>query len=118
WNGSVFSMFFHPTTADPLSPDFNPSIDVDAADVMPNGRLLLSFDTSGTINGIAFDDEDVLEVGQDGSNWHMAYKGSAQHAELAAADVDPVQYLATVPGLPFSDGYEGGNAGKWTWHSP
>jgi len=87
---------------------------------MPNGRLLLSLDTSSSLLGgtLPFDDEDVLEVGQDGSNWHLAYDGSAQHAELAAADVDAVQYLAVVPGLPFGDGFEGGHAGKWTWRLP
>jgi len=106
-------MFFDPVTA-----GIDPGLDVDAADVMPNGRLLLSFDTSGSINAIPFDDEDVLEVGQDGSNWHLAYDGSAQHASLAAADVDSVQYLATAPGLPFKDGWESGNGGKWTWRRP
>lgn len=113
WSGSSFNTFFVPSTA-----GIDPALDLDAADVMPNGRLLLSFDGSGSVNGIAFDDEDVLEVGQDGSNWHLAYDGNAHHPELEAADVDVVQYLAAVPALPFSDGFEGGNAGKWTWRLP
>jgi hypothetical protein len=109
----TFSLFF-----DPVAAGIDPALDVDAADVLWNGRLLLSFDGSGTLGALAFDDDDVLEVGQDGANWQLDYDGSARHPELDAADVDAVQALQAAPDLPFGDGFETGHAGKWTWRWP
>jgi hypothetical protein len=65
--------------------------DLDGADVLDgNGHLALSFDVSGSLGGVAFDDEDILDFDPGSGTWAMRYDGSARHAALAAADVDAV----------------------------
>jgi hypothetical protein len=70
--------------------------DLDAADVIDDGapaasaRLALSFDVSGSVGGVAFDDEDVLELATASGTWSKRYDGSSAHAALGAADVDAV----------------------------
>lgn len=65
--------------------------DLDGADVLDqSGHLALSFDVSGSVGGVSFDDEDILEYAPNGGTWSMRYDGSAAHATLAAADVDAV----------------------------
>jgi hypothetical protein len=80
-----------------------PELDLDALDgIDRNGHLLMSFDGSGTIAGITFDDEDVLEFAPESNTWSLAYDGSVQHAEWAPADmaalsVSPLLTSAAVP---------------------
>ncbi len=62
--------------------------DLDAAHRLPNGHLLLSFDVSGVVRGVAFDDEDVLEHAPETGAFALAYDGSAVHPAWAAADLD------------------------------
>ena len=65
--------------------------DLDGADVLDqSGNLALSFDISGTVGGVAFDDEDILEYVASGGTWSKRYDGSTAHGALAAADVDAV----------------------------
>lgn len=65
--------------------------DLDGADLIDsNGHLALSFDISGTVGGVSFDDEDVLEFTPGPDTWTKRYDGSTAHAALAAADVDAV----------------------------
>ena len=54
------------------------------------GHLELSFDISGSVGGVAFDDEDILDFDPVGDTWAMRYDGSAHFPALAAADVDAV----------------------------
>lgn len=61
--------------------------------------LLLSFDASGTVAGIAFDDEDVLAFDSTGPTWSLHYDGSAAHAALVAADVKAVPEPGAAPSL-------------------
>lgn len=65
-------------------------LDVDGIHDLQDGRGALSFDGSGVIGGVPFDDEDVMIVEFGTSAWSVAYDGSAQHAALAAADVEAV----------------------------
>lgn len=64
-----------------------------------NGRLLLSFDVSGTIGApaVSFDDEDVLEYDPSGGTWEPAYDGSAHYPGWPAADLVA---LFAIPVLP------------------
>ena len=64
-----------------------PFLDLDALH-STGSSLLLSFDTSGEIAGISFDDEDVLEIDDLMLGWSLAYDGSAFHGGWAAADLD------------------------------
>ncbi len=61
-------------------------LDVDGVHAMDDGTLLLSFDTSGSVEGIAFDDEDVLAYRGRGV-WEMAFDSSARYDEWQAGDL-------------------------------
>ena len=76
------------------------SLDVDGAHVFPGtGTLALSFDVSGSIGGVDFDDEDVLEYDPSGPTWDMAWDTSVERSEwVAGADVDAV-FFVPEPGL-------------------
>jgi len=93
---ATFTMFFDGSAA-----GVPPGLDLDAADVLEcNGHLLLSFDGSGEIGGVSFDDEDVLEFDR-ATTWVMAYDGSAHHASLGEADVDAIHAVVNLgPGPP------------------
>jgi hypothetical protein len=83
FDGATFSMFFDASTA-----GVPPGVDLDAFEYLDsNGHLLLSFDTSGSVGGVAFDKEDVLEFDPIANTWQMAYDGSAQHAEWPPANL-------------------------------
>ena len=49
---------------------------------------MMSFDTTGTIGGIFFDDEDVVRF--DGATWSLEFDASAADADWASADLDAV----------------------------
>ena len=63
-------------------------LDLDGANRLEDDRLQLSFDGSGSIGGVRFDDEDVLEHDPDRGTWSLAYDGSARHGGWPAADLD------------------------------
>ncbi len=59
------------------------TLDLDGAHDLGNGSLALSFDGSGTLGSVTFDDEDILYYDPVGSpTWDMVYDGSAEHPEL------------------------------------
>jgi hypothetical protein len=88
-----FETFFNGSDA-----EVPPELDLDAADLLSPTRLLASFDGSGSIDGVAFDDEDVLEFDDDSDTWTVVYDGSAHHAALGAADL--VAVYGVVSGGP------------------
>jgi hypothetical protein len=58
---------------------------------LDDNHLLLSFDGSGSLGGIPFDDEDVLDFNPASSTYAFAYDGSAPPAAwVAGADLDAV----------------------------
>jgi len=90
FDGANFSMFFDASAAGVPA-----GVDLDAFEYLDaNGHLRLSFDTSGSVGGVAFDKEDVLEFDGAGA-WQMAYDGSAQHAEWP-----PANLVALGAGIP------------------
>jgi hypothetical protein len=69
-----------------------PGLDLDAAHYLAtDGSLLLSFDGSGVVGGISFDDEDVLRLDPLGGIWSMAFDASSYHAGWSPADLDALQ---------------------------
>jgi hypothetical protein len=96
FDGTAWSMFFDGSAA-----GIAPGIDLDAADYLPcDGHLLLSFDGSGSIGGIPFDDDDVVEFDR-AATWEMAYDGSAHGADWPAADLAVIQATVNLgPGPP------------------
>ncbi len=76
-------------------------LDLDAAFWLPNGHLLLSFDGSGSVGGVSFDDEDVLEYDRVANTWELAYRGSAApHNWPAGADLMAVYALLAATPTP------------------
>jgi len=88
WNGSSLTKFFDGVTAG--VPD---RMAIDGLHLLPNGHLLFSFDTAGTIAGLTFNHEDIEEYtpGSPGT-WEFAYVGAAAQptgwgtADLTAFD--------------------------------
>jgi len=64
------------------------SLDLDALHVESVAPTLLfaSFDGSGRVGGVSFDDEDVLEF--DGQTWRLAYDGSSRFPGWEPGDLD------------------------------
>ena len=80
--GSTYTVFF-----DGSAETVPAGLDLDGADYRASdGHLFLSFDGSGSLGGVDFDDEDILEFDSGGPTWTLHYDGSALHAALAAAD--------------------------------
>jgi hypothetical protein len=67
-------------------------LDLDAADVQADGRLLISFDGGGRIGPVEFRDEDVLVYDSilQSLSVSTAYDGSARYAAWDAADLDAI----------------------------
>jgi hypothetical protein len=100
FGGASFSLLF-----DGSSEGVPDGLDLDGVEVRPRGLLWVSFDASGSIGGVDFDDEDVLEFDPAGPTWSLVYDGSALHAALAAADVvavpEPESWMMLVAGVGF-----------------
>jgi uncharacterized repeat protein (TIGR01451 family) len=91
FDGSGFTLFF-----DGSATGVPEELDVDAAHNMGGGRIALSFDGSGSLPGVVFADEDVLEYDLLTGAWEITYDGSAEHAAWGGANLDAV-------GLPEPD---------------
>ncbi len=98
FDGVTFSLLF-----DGSSEGVPAGLDLDGAEARPGGLLWASFDGSGSLGGVDFDDEDILEFDPSGPSWTVVYDGSAVHATLAAADVvavpEPSIWLMLITGL-------------------
>jgi hypothetical protein len=97
WNGSSFSLGF-----DGSAEGLDRSLDVDAAQDLGGGAFFMSFDTSGTVSSISFDDEDVVRF--DGSVWSMEYDASVADSNWAAADLDAMMVPEPSGGLMLLSG--------------
>lgn len=106
WNGATWTIFF-----DGSANGIPEGLDVDGFDRDPvNGTRYLSFDTSGRIGSVDFDDEDIVAF--DGSTWSLAYDASASlSASFAAGDLDAVG-VRTVN--IFRDGFEIATTIEWS----
>lgn len=90
--GAVATLFF-----DGSQHGVPDGVDLDAFDRLATGDLLLSFDTSGVIAGISFNDEDVLAFSPATNSWSVVYAGAVQHTRWAAADLSALS--ATLGGV-------------------
>jgi hypothetical protein len=101
WDGASFALFWDGSEA-----GIGGHHDLDAVDQLANGRLLVSFDGTGSVAGVAFEDEDVLEHDQATGSWELAFDGEERHGALAASDLDATEGLAApclVEGLGFAE---------------
>lgn len=110
WNGASWSLFL-----DGSAIGIPESLDVDGFDRDPvNGTRYFSFDTSGRIASVDFDDEDTVAF--DGSTWSLAHDASASlSASFAAGDLDALG-VRTVN--LFQDGFEIGSTIEWSAATP
>lgn len=84
FDGSNFTLFFDGSAA-----GVPPGLNLDAAFFLDsNGDLLVSFDGSGSVGGVPFDDEDVLEFNPNTASWALAYDGSVQQTGWPPADLN------------------------------
>jgi hypothetical protein len=94
-NGTNLSVFL-----DPAAVGIDPALDLDGIDYDGSGDsiLYLSFDGSGTVDGVAFDDEDVLLYDITTQTWSLAYDGSAAAAHWPdAADLAAINVVLAAP---------------------
>lgn len=82
-------------------------LDVDGAHLLPGGNVALSFDGSGSVGGVDFDDEDVVEYDPGTTTWSLAYDGSAADPDLVAADVNAIALPEPSLLLLFGSGASG-----------
>ena len=85
----AFSLFF-----DGSARGVPPGADLDGAHRLQNDHLLLSFDVSGSVGGVAFADEDAVQFNPRNGSFSLAFDGSALHPELVAADLEAFDALA------------------------
>lgn len=96
FDGASFALFF-----DGSARGVAAGLDLDAVHHLDrNGHLLLSFDGGGSLGGLVFDDDDVLEFSPGSGTWELAYDGAAFHPGWEAADLDA---LYAVDGGCLSD---------------
>lgn len=110
WTGSAWSLFF-----DGSANGIPGHLDVDGFDRdRVNGTRYFSFDTSGRIASVDFDDEDVVAF--DGAVWSLAFDASANvDPSFAAGDLDA---LGVRTADLFRDGFESSSTVEWSAQVP
>ncbi len=100
WTGTNWSIYF-----DGSANGIPATLDIDGFDLdSPGGTLYFSFDTSGKIAAVNFDDEDIVAF--DGISWSLAYDASANlDPTFVAGDLDA---FSIYTALIFRDGFESG----------
>jgi hypothetical protein len=95
FDGATFSVIFDGSA---LGAGAN-ALDVDGVARLAGGILRLSFDTSGTVGGVVFDDEDALDYDPSGPTWTLAWDGSASDPSWETADLVALPEPASALGL-------------------
>ena len=96
WNGSSFSL-----ALDASGIGIDPSLDVDAVHDQGSSKVVMSFDAAGSVAGISFADEDLLEYDIATDNWQLLDL-SALDPDWAASDLDAIHL--PEPGLAWAFG--------------
>jgi hypothetical protein len=92
FDGSAFTLFF-----DGSARGVPGGLNLDAAHVLNGNRLAMSFDGSGSLPGVVFADEDVLEYDVLEDAWEITYDGSAEHPGWDAPNLDAVALPPAKP---------------------
>ena len=105
-DGAVFELFF-----DGSADGVDPAADLDGAYLdAEGGELRVSFDVAGELDGVAYDDEDVMALDLTANTWRLARDGST--ALPPGADLDAYSARVTST-LIFADGFESGDTSAW-----
>ena len=99
WDGTSFGLLLDGSTAGIAA-----ALDIDAAQDVGGGQFLLSFDTSGEVGGIVFDDEDVLRFDGLNVSWSLEIDHSATSSDWTAADLDAFMVPEAESGLMLAFG--------------
>ncbi len=83
WNGTSFGLLLDGSAAGIAA-----ALDIDSAQDVGGGQFLVSFDTSGQVGGVVFDDEDILRFDSLNFSWSLEIDHSATSSSWAAADLD------------------------------
>lgn len=68
----------------------DPALDLDGAAYVGQGRYAVSFDGTGSLDGVDFADEDVVTLRPGGPDALLFFDASAVHPQWADADLDAV----------------------------
>jgi hypothetical protein len=85
FDGSQFTLLFDGSAA-----GVPEALDLDAVHYLGGSKVAVSFDGSGSLPGVVFDREDVLEHDLFTGTWEITYDGSAVHAAWGGANLDAV----------------------------
>lgn len=115
FHSGVVSLFFDGSAA-----GIDPSLDLDAAHIIAsNGHLLLAFGGYGTVGGVNFTPEDVLELTPTTNGWELSYDGVAQHSGWFGAEFHGLSAVTKSAQTPVAPAFEpnsgGGAAGSGVW---
>ncbi len=84
WDGADLSLY-----ADTSSLGVAPAADLDALHlVAATGGIAASFDISGTVDGVSYDDEDLVFFDPGSGSWSLSLDAGAEHAGWGPADLD------------------------------
>ena len=83
WDGVGLSLFL-----DGSSVGMDRALDVDAAQDLGSSVVAVSFDTGGSVGGVVFEDEDLVEYDGVTGTWTLAFDGSAVDGDWAGTDLD------------------------------
>jgi hypothetical protein len=97
WNGASYSL-----ALDGSAVGLDSALDIDGAQDLGGAGFLMSFDTTGEIGGLVFDDEDIVRF--DGSQWSLEFDASAADSDWAAADLNAVMVPESSSGLMLGAG--------------
>lgn len=101
FDGASFSVVL-----DGSSAGVHQSADLDALHYATDtGLMYVSFDIGGSVDGLTFSDEDLLQFNPAGASWAMTYDGSAEHLAWNAGDLDAA-WVMFLAGFLFKDGFE------------
>ena len=91
WDGGSFSVVLDGSTVGMTS-----NLDIDAVQDLGAGVFAVSFDTTGSLDGAVFGDEDLMRW--DGTSWSLEYDASASDSDWIPADLNAV-VVVPEPGL-------------------
>lgn len=90
WSAGTFAIALDGSAAGIAS-----NLDIDAVQDLGGGSYAVSFDTTGSLSGVVFADEDLMRW--NGTSWSLEYDASAADSDWAAADLNAV--VVPEPGL-------------------
>jgi hypothetical protein len=100
WNGVILLRSFDATAA-----GLPTTANVDALTAGPGGTLWMSLDSGGSVQGINYADEDVLEYQPVSGNWSMVRRLGNDSTRWGAADLDALSVQFRSDEL-FRNGFE------------